>query len=149
MPHGPGAMHWFASMDLDLFHQLLAEKPHTRYVKGRAIREYIKANGARNELLDIAVGNLAMAYYLGLHKWSATDWQRLRDNLVGRASTPDLFAAAAARDYPVAPPEPPAAHLPRPAPVAPPAAAVIPVPPATPAPPPPSGRRVLSKGIVR
>jgi phage terminase large subunit GpA-like protein len=150
LPHGPGAMHWYASMELDLFEQLLAEKPHVRYIKGRPIREYIKPNGARNELLDIAVGNLAMAYYLGLHKWSATDWQRLRDNLVGRASTPDLFATAAVRDYPTAPPEPPPAHLQRPEaaspPSQPPAAPPAPIKPATPAPP-PSGRRVLSKGI--
>jgi phage terminase large subunit GpA-like protein len=162
LPHGPGAMHWFGQIDLDLIEQLLVETPHTRFVKGRAIREYVKPNGARNELLDIAVGNLAMAYKLGLHKWSAQDWMRLRDNLVGRASTPDLFAAAAARDYPKPQPEPPPAHTQRapvtprttdpPAP-APPAAAAPPPPvtaPVIPVPPPmAAGRRVYSRGLNR
>ncbi|MCK6431869.1 MAG: phage terminase large subunit family protein [Aquabacterium sp.] len=92
---GPGAMHWHDKLGLDFFEQLTAERPHTKWHKGRAIREWIKPNGARNEVLDCAVGNLAVAHYLGLHKWSALDWRRLRARLIPADLTPDLFARAA------------------------------------------------------
>lgn len=144
---GPGAMHWWADMPLDLFEQLLVEKPHVRYHKGRAIREYIKPNGARNEMLDTAVGNLAVAYYLGLHRWSAQDWARLRENLIGRARTPDLFATAEAATAPPVAPMPTAEPV-APRPVATPAAAPVPVPLPL-MPPAPAGRRVLSRGFAR
>lgn len=150
LPHGPGSLHWYADMPLERFKQLLAESVHVRWVKGRPKREYIKPNGVRNEELDISVGNLAMAYYLGLHKWSPLDWQDLRDKLVGRNSTPDLFAQAAAANYPTAQTELPAAQpqapssaqpAPQPSPPAP-----LPRPPASP-PSAPAGRRILSRGI--
>lgn len=151
---GPGAMHFNAALDEDFYEQLLVEKPLVRWHKGRQIREWIKPNGARNEVLDCTVGNLALAHYLGLHKWSAADWQRLRDNLVPRHATIDMFAAADAQAMPVQPPEPPPAHLqhraapPTPPPVAQPAP---PVPAPTPAPIPqqPTGRRILSRGLAR
>ena len=175
LTHGPGAMHWWAGIDLDLLEQLLAETPRVRHIKGRAVREYVKPNGARNEMLDIAVGNLALAYYLGLHRWSAQDWARLRENLLGRARTPDLFATAEAAAMP--PPEPqmppalpgpapdtaaPAAFTPAPAAPAttPPTPTPAPAPhhtppeaPAaillhTPAPAAPPGRRILHRGMA-
>jgi len=94
---GPGAMHTHAALDPEWFEQFLAERPQIRYHKGRAIREWVKPNGARNEALDCMVGNLAVAHYLGLHRWSAADWKRLRDNLIPPGGyTPDLFAADAA-----------------------------------------------------
>lgn len=89
---GPGAMHFHADLPAEWYAGLVVEQPRTRYVKGRAVREWIKPNGARNEPLDLSVYNLAMAYRLGLHKFSALDWQRLRDRLVPRTS--DLFAPA-------------------------------------------------------
>lgn len=166
---GPGAMHWHRDIDLEFFEQLLVEKPAIRWHKGRQIREYIKPNGARNEILDCAVGNLALYYHLGLHKWSELDWRRLRENLIPKNSTPDLFAAAAAAGAPIDMPEMVPAHLrPAPAPgpwngptpsspanpIAPALATGLPPPaPAAPraAPPyqPPPGRRILSRGIAR
>lgn len=155
---GPGAMHWYREMDLELFEQLLVEKPQVRWHRGRAIREYIKPNGARNEFLDTTVGNVAVAYYLGIHKWSAQDWQRLRDNLIPKHATPDLFAMAdaAAAPAPELTDDTPA-HLRQPEPArAPIAPAPVPRVPAptpppvfTPAPPPTGGRRILSRGIGR
>ena len=161
LTEGPGAMHFHNQLPPEWFAGLVVEQPRTRYVKGRAVREWIKPNGARNEPLDLSVYNLAIAYRLGLHKWSALDWQRLRDKLI--PPTGDLFAP---------PPPPPAASLPAPAdvPEAPstePAAPAEPAAPqvrtsapATPAPPPaapapsapaytqrPTGRRILSRGI--
>lgn len=151
---GPGAMHFHDKLPSEWFAGLVVEQPRTRYVKGRAVREWVKPNGARNEPLDLSVYNLAMAYRLGLHKWSALDWQRLRDKLI--PPTGDLFA----------PPSPPAA--PPPAPVVTAAATVqtsvlsadapaAPAPPTSPAPvamPAPTiqraqpvGRRILSRGI--
>ena len=114
MVSGPGAMHWHQSIELDYLEQLLVEKPQVRWHKGRAIREYIKPNGARNEALDCTVGNTAIAHYLGLHKWSDADWRRLRDNLVPRHATPDMFALAEAANAPTALPDPAPAHLKQP-----------------------------------
>ena len=138
---------WFAG--------LVVEQPRTRYVKGRAVREWIKPNGARNEPLDLSVYNLAIAYRLGLHKWSALDWQRLRDKLI--PPTADLFAPAPpALPAPVQAIEPASTPAPEPmaqpstvqtsAPVPPPPPPAAPAP-SVPAPAPVTHRRILSRGI--
>lgn len=170
---GPGAPHWHAGLEAEHFEQLLAERPFVEHIKGRAVRRWRKPDGARNEVLDVAVGNLALAHWLGLHRWSAQDWAKLRQHLVPRTFTPDMFAAAEAAavpqepaEMPVAPAGPaPAQHQaapplpaapaappsPRPAPPPPPAPAAPAVPPAalpiSLAPRPAAGRRVLSRGI--
>lgn len=137
---GPGAYHWHSGYELDLFEQLLVEKRVTKYIRGRAVRQYVKPNGARNEQIDTHVGNLAMAHLLGLHKWTNADWARLRRNLLGQRAaevpTVPLPAASVAPEAPSAPQEaapasPPAAPAPQPAPA--------------PAP----ARRVISRGIRR
>lgn len=87
---GPGAFHFHKQMPAEWIPGLLAEQPRVRYARGRTIREYIKAPGARNEPLDVSVYNLSIAHQLGLHKWSALDWQRLREKLI--PATGDLFA---------------------------------------------------------
>lgn len=150
---GPGAMHFHDKLPPEWFEGLVVEQPRTRYVKGRAVREWVKPNGARNEPLDLSVYNLATAYRLGLHKWSALDWQRLRDKLI--PPTGDLFAPPAA---PALPPPAPvvtvAATVQTSVPPAPsaPVPAVAPVPAPTPVPPvthhpAPVGRRIRSRGI--
>ena len=72
------------------FDMMVVEQPRTAWRKGKAIREWIKPNGARNEAWDVSVYNLALAYQLGLHKWSGLDWKRLRDKLI--PPTRDMFA---------------------------------------------------------
>lgn len=159
---GPGAAHWVTTIDEDLFEQLLAERPLIKFRGGRPVRVWEKvSSGVRNEMLDIAVGNLALAHYLGLHKWSGQDWQRLRDTLIPPQFTPDMFAASDAAASPAAEPELPPAHQ-RFADAPPPAAPVAPAPQpaATPAPspapvaapfvqpPPPPARRVYSRGLA-
>ncbi len=150
---GPGAMHFHDKLPTEWFEGLVVEQPRTRYVKGRAVREWIKPNGARNEPLDLSVYNLATAHRLGLHKWSALDWQRLRDKLI--PPTGDLFAPPSAPALPPpapvvtvaatvqtsVPPSPSA-----PAPAVAPIAAPTPVPPVTHHPA-PVGRRIRSRGI--
>jgi phage terminase large subunit GpA-like protein len=161
MAQGPGALHWFAGLDLEAYEQLLIEKPVVRWSKGRKIREYVKPNGARNEFLDCLTGNLAMAHHLGLHRWGPPDWAQLRANLIPKGATPDLFAAAAVTGVPMDPPAPPAAHTTPPnaaridAPTQQPIAPAPPTPapaPITPPPPQyyapqPTGRRMISRGI--
>jgi phage terminase large subunit GpA-like protein len=161
---GPGAHHFHRALQLDYFEQLLAERPQLRWNKGQAMRDWVKANGARNEALDCAVGNLALAHYLGLHKWGALDWARLRAKLIPAQVTPDLFAAApvasaplpassqlpvpAAVDLTVQLPEAaapePAPHQPPPPPAAPSLPPFL-----APQPPPGSQRRILSRGLNR
>ena len=137
LERGAGAIHWHSGTDLELFEQLLVEKARVRFVKGRQVREYVKPNGARNEFLDTHVGNLAMAHYLGLHKWTASDWARLRRNLIGaKAAEVPMVERRVSDDAPRR--EAPAA--PPPAPPQPPPA------PATQAHP---ARRVISRGLRR
>jgi phage terminase large subunit GpA-like protein len=97
---GPGAMHFPQGIDDQWFDQLVAERMVTVYRGGRAVRKWINAPGVRNEATDLSVYNLAMAYKLGLHKWSALDWASLRAKLI--PPTGDLFAPQA--DPPALPP---------------------------------------------
>ena len=104
LPAGPGAHHFPQGLDLAYYEGLLAEKPQTRWNKGRAITDWIKPAGAANEPLDCAVGNLALAHYLTLHRFSVLDWQRLRARVIPAQVTPDLFATAALQQSSVATP---------------------------------------------
>lgn len=149
---GPGAMHFYELLPDSWFDGLVVEQPLTSYRKGRAIRQWVKPNGARNEPLDLSVYNLAIAYQLGLHKWSPLDWQRLRDKLVPEHMTRDMFALPA--PVPVSQPAPPdasaavaepvvhtSAPAPEPAPVSASAGPPIDIP------EPPTGRRFYSRGL--
>jgi phage terminase large subunit GpA-like protein len=123
--HGAGAMHFDAALPLEWFEQLLAERPVLkRKPGGKLQRVWEKVSpGARNEALDLAAYNLALAHHLGLHKWSALDWRRLRQRLVPKAQMVAEAVTVAAVE-------------PAPAPTA----AIAPTPLQ-------SGRRVLSRGI--
>ena len=52
-------MHFPSTYDLEYFEQLTAEKVRTKFVHGFETRIWEKAPGARNEALDITVGNFA------------------------------------------------------------------------------------------
>ena len=175
LTEGGGAMHFPSSLPVEWFDMMVAEQPVTTWKKGRATRQWIKQNGARNEALDVSVYNLAIAHQLGLHKWSRLDWKRLRDKLI--PPTLDLFApafpSAAVLPPPAAEPAAPtAAPPPEPIPTAdpeptaqtvqasvpPPVQAQVVEPEPAPAPlapvpvavainRPPKGRRILSRGI--
>lgn len=158
---GAGAMHFHDKLPQEWFEGLVVEQPRVSYRKGRTIREWVKPPGARNEPLDLSVYNLAIAYQLGLNRWAALDWQRLRAKLVPANLTRDLFAPPAEE----APAPEAVAEVPRetdePKPVhtsglqLAPVPVLATVPPPPPAPPPPQpvrvpapvGRRFLSRGI--
>ena len=107
---GDGAMHMPKWAPDEWFKGLVAEQRVTRYRKGRAVTEYVKASGDRNEPLDLTVYNLALAHNLGLHRWSRLDWDTLRGNLIPQGFTPDMFdgpgEAAAAVPVPASGPGP-------------------------------------------
>lgn len=75
---GPGGVHFSNDLPEDYYKQLVAEYKHTRYIKGHKRTEWVKAKADRNEGLDLSVYNLACAHYLGLHRFSASDWERWR-----------------------------------------------------------------------
>lgn len=147
LTEGAGAMHFHDQLPPEWFEQMVVEQPRVRWSKGKAIREWVKPNGARNEAWDVSVYNLAIAYQLGLHKWSNLDWQRLRQKLI--PPNFELFAPAPASPTPApvpdgdaAPDDTPTTEVATPAPA----------PTPTPTPPPavkpaPTGRRFFSKGI--
>lgn len=76
--HGPGAPHFHSDLSDDDYEQITAEYRVARMSKGHKKIEWHKKKNQRNEGLDIYVYNLAAAYFLGLHKYSQTQWAALR-----------------------------------------------------------------------
>jgi len=87
---GPGAMHFPRAIDPEWFDQMVAERTKTVFRNGRPVRKWFNPPGVRNEATDLSVYNLAIAYKLGLHKFSALDWRRWREKLI--SPTLSLFA---------------------------------------------------------
>lgn len=151
---GAGAMHFNNALPREWFDGLLAERPVLKRKPGGGYRRVWSkfSESDPNEPLDLAVYNLALAHHLGLHKWSLQDWARLRDRLVPKQVTPDLFHAPAAAAAGAPPPQTetdldraPAPKTAEPAPAAPPPAHTTATPAAQPA---PAGRRVMSRGLA-
>lgn len=78
---GPGALHFPRDLPDEFFQQCVAERKIARYVKGYKRIEWVKGKADRNEALDLMVYNLAMANYLGLHRYGEQDWEKLRQGL--------------------------------------------------------------------
>ncbi|WP_323614380.1 phage terminase large subunit family protein [Pseudomonas putida] len=146
---GPGAVHFAKDLPDEFFQQCVAERKIARYVKGYKRIEWVKGKADRNEALDLQVYNLAMAYYLGLHRYGEQDWDKLRQALA-QASLFDESSPAKppviehqhddydeADDAPVSAPPPPARPAPRSTP-----------PPPRPAPQ-PMQRRSSSSGYLK
>lgn len=92
--NGPGALHFAKDLPADFFEQCVAERKVARYVKGYKRIEWVKGKADRNEALDLMVYSLAMAHYLGLHRYGEHDWARMRQVLT-QANLFDDFAQAA------------------------------------------------------
>lgn len=78
---GPGALHYAKDLPDEFFQQCVAERKIARYVKGYKRIEWVKGKADRNEALDLMVYNLAMANFLGLHRYGEQDWDKLRQAL--------------------------------------------------------------------
>lgn len=78
---GPGALHFAKDLPDEFFQQCVAERKVARYVKGYKRIEWVKGKADRNEALDLLVYNLAMANFLGLHRYGEQDWDKLRQAL--------------------------------------------------------------------
>ncbi|KPM60204.1 phage terminase large subunit family protein [Pseudomonas monteilii] len=143
---GPGALHFPKDLPDDFFQQCVAERKIARYVKGYKRIEWVKGKADRNEALDLMVYNLAMANYLGLHRYGEQDWDKLRQ-AVAQASLFDEPPSTKqpviehddgdTDDEPVSATPPPARPVPRPTP-----------PPPRPAPQ-PMQRRSSSSGYLK
>src|SRR5699024_6703015 len=94
---GPGALHFAKDLPEDFFAQCVAERKVARYVKGYKRVEWVKGKAERNEAIDLMVYALAMAHYLGLHRYQEKDWERV--SLALQQTT--LFEDAPARPEPV------------------------------------------------
>lgn len=86
---GPGATHFSEDLPEEYYKQLTAEYSITVYKRGRKVRIWEKKKSDRNEAGDLMNYNLAAAYYLGLHKKTANQWQFVRD--IVDPMTLDLF----------------------------------------------------------
>ncbi|MBR7792317.1 phage terminase large subunit family protein [Undibacterium sp. FT147W] len=87
---GPGAVHFSKDLPEEYFKQLTAEYRIHVYKRGRKVSIWDKKQSDRNEAGDLMVYNLAVAYYLGLHKKTPHQWQMLRDYV--DPQTKDLFS---------------------------------------------------------
>lgn len=145
---GPGALHFPRDLPDEFFQQCVAERKIARYVKGYKRIEWVKGKADRNEALDLMVYNLAMANYLGLHRYGEQDWDKLRQALAQASlfeETPPAKQPVIEHDdddgdidnEPVSAPPPPARPAPRPTP-----------PPSRPAPQ-PMQRRSSSSGYLK
>ncbi|PPS61799.1 phage terminase large subunit family protein [Pseudomonas sp. BRM28] len=93
---GPGALHFAKDLPADFFEQCVAERKVARYVKGYKRIEWVKGKADRNEALDLMVYSLAMAHYLGLHRYGEHDWARMRQALAQANLFDDSAQAAPA-----------------------------------------------------
>lgn len=93
---GPGALHFAKDLPADFFEQCVAERKVARYAKGYKRIEWVKGKADRNEALDLMVYSLAMAHYLGLHRYGEHDWSRMRQALAQANLFDDSAQAAPA-----------------------------------------------------
>lgn len=149
---GPGALHFAKDLPDEFFQQCVAERKVVRYVKGHERFEWVKSKAERNEALDLMVYNLAMAYFLGLHRYGEHDWDKLRQALAQaslfdqgepqparpRANEPDADDQGDETPSPSAPPPAPVRHSDPPPPQSAPRAA-----------PQPMQRRSSSSGYLK
>lgn len=82
---GPGYMHFSKYLPPEVYEQITSERYITKYLRGRARREWVKPQGKRNEALDCAVYALAAAHFLGLPRYTADQWKKLETALTKAA----------------------------------------------------------------
>lgn len=87
---GPGYVHFSRDLPDAFFHQLTAEaRMPVKTVRGIEYR-WVNPKRARNEALDCTVYAIFCTHQMGLHVYTAQQWDRL-----AAAFEPDLFAAPA------------------------------------------------------
>jgi phage terminase large subunit GpA-like protein len=87
---GPGYIHLPKALaTTDEFEQLTAERLVTKYIKGHPRLEWIKPNGKRNEALDCCVYAYAAACWLGMERFTETQWLKIEQRVA--PMTRDLF----------------------------------------------------------
>jgi phage terminase large subunit GpA-like protein len=92
---GPGAIHFPADLPKEYYEQLTAEYCITKYKRGRKVRVWEKKKSDRNEAGDLMVYSVACAHYLGLHKKTAAQWQKVREKVDPDACAPAQHSTAA------------------------------------------------------
>ncbi|WP_017517051.1 phage terminase large subunit family protein [Pseudomonas nitroreducens] len=121
LTEGPGALHFARDLPDDFFDQCVAERKVARYIKGHKRIEWVKGKAERNEALDLLVYNLAMAHYLGIHRYQQHQWEQVA-NAFRQSSLLDQLAQPAQQPEPDEPepvppspaPEPPTTPTPQP-----------------------------------
>ncbi|MFM0355470.1 phage terminase large subunit family protein [Paraburkholderia nemoris] len=78
---GSHRIHFSPELPADFFDQLTVERLVTKWVGGKAKREWWKPKTARNEVLDLTVYNMAAGWFVGLPRWRAIQWETLQANL--------------------------------------------------------------------
>ncbi|WGS40737.1 phage terminase large subunit family protein [Burkholderia sp. JSH-S8] len=78
---GAHRVHFSPELAGDFFDQLTAERLVTKWIGGKAKREWWKPKSARNEVLDLMVYNMAACWFVGLPRWRAIQWETLQGNL--------------------------------------------------------------------
>jgi phage terminase large subunit GpA-like protein len=89
---GPGYVHFHTDLGPEFFEQLTAEKQVTRFVKGHAVKDWIKKSGARNEALDCAVLAYAALQWLYTRYNRKTIFEQFARKLGVTITKPDVLA---------------------------------------------------------
>lgn len=104
---GPGYVHLPKGLaNTDEFEQLTAERLVTKYVKGRARLEWVKAASKRNEALDCAVYAYAAAIWAGIERFTEVQWSKLESSAAGDRPVKVKKAAKPDKDPGPTPPTP-------------------------------------------
>ncbi len=78
---GSGFMHFSNQLPGEFYEQLTAERLVSKHLRGRVVLEWVCPGGKRNEATDCAVYCIAMAHYLGIHRYTEVHWQRLEQHV--------------------------------------------------------------------
>jgi len=97
---GAGYVHFSKDLPHEFYTQLTAEARVPQRVAGGEAYRWIKAPGARNEVLDCTVYAVFCTHMLGLHLYTGKMWQRLES--IVQPPNGDLFAGGQQQEAPPA-----------------------------------------------
>lgn len=97
---GAGYVHFSKDLPHEFYTQLTAEARVPQRVAGGEAYRWIKAPGARNEVLDCTVYAVFCTHMLGLHLYTGKMWQRLES--IVQPPNGDLFAGSQQQEAPPA-----------------------------------------------
>jgi phage terminase large subunit GpA-like protein len=92
---GPGYIHFGSASTDEFLRQLTPWKVQIKYVKGQAVRDWVKPASARDEMGDCTVYAYAALQLLGRRYHAGTMWDKLSEQLTTTLPKPEVQAKPA------------------------------------------------------